>query len=71
MLSAHAECYIQMFSLKDWYRSNVRIAAEIEEVGGQPVSAQTICRTLHQIGVHDTLESPQFAKDMSTKYMDY
>ena len=41
-----------MLSLKEKRRSAVSIAAEIEEVGGQPVSAQTICCTLHQIGVH-------------------
>ena len=55
-LSAFAEHYIQMLSLKDRRRSAVCIAAEIEEVcvcgGGQPVSAQTICRTLHWIGMH-------------------
>ncbi len=28
------------------------IAAEVEGMGGQPVSAQTIRRTLHQIGLH-------------------
>ncbi len=28
------------------------IAAEVEGVGGQPVSAQTIRRTLHQISLH-------------------
>ena len=74
-----------MLSLKDRRRSAVSIAAEIEEVaGGQPVSAQTIRRTLHQIGVHGchprrkpllkTIHkkaSKQFAEDMSTKYMDY
>ena len=46
-LSARAECHIQMLSLKDRRRSAVSIAAEIEEVRFQPVSAQTICRTLH------------------------
>ena len=51
-LSARAERHIQMRSLKDRRRSPVSIAAEIEEVGNQPVSAQTIRRTLHQIGVH-------------------
>ena len=51
-LSARAERYIQMLSLKDRRKSAVSISAEIEEVGGQPVSAQTIRRTLHQIGVH-------------------
>ena len=53
------------------------IAAEVEGVGDQPVSAQTIRRTLHQIGLHglstqkeasskdDAQESPQkqFAED--------
>ena len=50
-LNARAECHIQTLSLKDRRRSAVSIAAEIEEVGGQPVSAQTICHTLHQIGL--------------------
>ena len=83
-LSARAERHIQMLSLKDRRRSAVSIATEIEEVGGQPVSAQTIRRTLHQIDVHGchprrkpllkTIHrkaSKQFAEDMSTKYMDY
>ena len=83
-LSASAERYIQMLSLKDQCSIPVSIAAVIEEVGCQPVSAQTICRTLHQIGVHGchsrrkpllkTIHekaSKQFAEDMSTKHMDY
>ena len=83
-LSACAECHIQMLSLKDRRRSVVSIATEIEEVGGHPVSTQTICRTLHQIGVHGchprrkpllkTIHKKaykQFAEDMSTKHMDY
>ena len=37
-LNARTECQIQMLSLKDRHRSAVSIAAEIEEVGGQPVS---------------------------------
>ena len=73
-----------MLSLKDRRRSAVSIAAEIEEIGGQPVSAQTIHRTLHQIGVHGCYPwrkpllktiykkaRKQFAEDMSTKHMDY
>ncbi len=32
--------------------SAASIAAEVEGVGGQPVSAQTIHRTLHQISLH-------------------
>ena len=72
-----------MLSLKDRRRSAVSIAAEIKEVGRQPVSAQTIRRTLHQIGVHGchprrkpllkTIHKKackQFAEDMSTKHMD-
>ena len=40
-----------MLSLKDWRRSAVSIAADIEEVGGgsQPVSSQTIRHTLYQM----------------------
>ena len=73
-----------MLSLKDRRRSAVSIAAEIEEVGGQSVSAQTIRHTLHQIGGHGchprrkpllkTIHkkaSKQLAEDMSTKHMDY
>ena len=84
ILSVHAEHHIQMLSLKDRCRSAVSIAAEIKEVGVQPVSAQTICRILHQIGVHGchprrkpllkTIHKKarkQFAEDMSTKHMDY
>ena len=83
-LSARAECHIQMLSLKDRRRSAVNIAAEIEEVGGQSVSAQTIRRTLHETGVHGChprrkpllktiykKARKQFAEDMSTKHMDY
>ena len=83
-LSTCAKSYIQMLSLKDWHRSAVSIAAEIEKVGSQPVSAQTIHRTLHQIGVHGChprrkpllkmthkKARKQFVEDMSTKHMDY
>ena len=51
-LSTHAERHIQMLSLKDWRRTAVSITAEIEEVRGQPVSALTIRRTIHQISMH-------------------
>ena len=83
-LSACAEHHIQMLSLKDQRRSAVSIAAEIEEVGGKPVNAQTIHRTLHEIGVYGCHPQrkpllktiykkarKQFAEDMSTKHMDY
>ena len=83
-LSTHAERHIEILSFKDQCRTAVSIAAENEEVGGQPVSAQTIRRTLHQIGVHSchSRRKPllkmihkkackQFAEDMSTKHIDY
>uniref|UniRef100_A0AAY5KQE7 Tc1-like transposase DDE domain-containing protein n=1 Tax=Esox lucius TaxID=8010 RepID=A0AAY5KQE7_ESOLU len=64
--------------------SAASIAAEVEGVWGQPVSAQTIHHTLHQIGLHGCLPrrklllkimykkaSKHFAEDMQTKDMDY
>ena len=51
-LSAHTRCHIQRLSLENRHISAASIAAEFEEVGGQPVSAQTIQRKLHQIGLH-------------------
>ena len=58
-LSACAEHHIQMLSLKDRHRNPVSIPAEVEEVRGQPVSAQTIRRTLHQISVHGCHQSSE------------
>ena len=82
-LSARAERHIQTLSLNNRRRIAVSIA-EIKKGGGQPVSAQTIRRTLLQIGVNGchTRRKPllktihkktrkQFAEDMSTKHMDY
>ncbi len=64
--------------------SAASIAAEVEGLGGQPVGAQTIRRTLHQIGLHGChprwkpllkmmlkKAHKQFAEDKQTKYMDY
>ncbi len=64
--------------------SATSIAAEVEGVGGQPVSAQSICCTLHQIVLHGchARRKPllkmmhkkarkQFAEDKQTKDMDY
>ncbi len=64
--------------------SAASIAAEVEGVRGQPVSAQTIRRTLHQIGLHGCRPRrklllkilhkkacKQFAEDKQTKDMDY
>jgi len=50
-LSARAQCHIQRLCLGNRRMSAASIAAEVEGVGGQPVSAQTIHRTLHQIGL--------------------
>ena len=79
MLSVTSKCFP-----KDQCRSAVSISAKIEEVGGQPVSAQTIRHTQHKIGVHGchprrkplltTIHkkaSKQFTEDMSTKHIDY
>ncbi len=53
-LSASAQRHIQRLCLGNRRMSAASIAAEVEGVGGggQPVSAQTIRRTLHQIGLH-------------------
>ncbi len=51
-LSARAQHHIQRLSLGYRRMSAASIATEVEGVGGQPVSAQTIRYTLHQIGLH-------------------
>ncbi len=66
------------------HMSAASIVAEVEGVGGQPVSAQTILRTLHQNVLHGCrprtkplLKMMQkkarklFAEDKKTKDMDY
>ncbi len=50
-LSAHAQRHIQRLCLGNRRMSAASIVAEAEGVGAQPVSAQTIRRTLHQIGL--------------------
>ncbi len=65
-------------------KSAASIAAEVEGVGGQPVSAQTIRCTLHKIGLHGCRPRrkpllkimhkkarKQFSEDKQTKDMDY
>ncbi len=64
--------------------SAARIVSEVEGVGGQPVIAQTIRHTLHQIGLYGChsrrkpllkmmhkKDRKQFAEDKKTKDMDY
>ncbi len=83
-LSSCAQRHIHRFCLENWHMSAASIAAEVEGVGGQPVNAQTICRTLHQIGLHGCCPRrkpllkmmhkkacKQFAQDKKTKDMDY
>ncbi len=51
-LSARVQRHIQRLGLGNRSMSAASIYAEVEGVGGQSVSAQTIRRTLHQIGLH-------------------
>ncbi len=51
-LSARAQHHIQKLCFGNRHMSAASIAAEVEGVRGQPVSAQTIRHTLHQIGLH-------------------
>ncbi len=59
-LSASAQRNIQRLCLGNRRMSAASIAAEVEGVGGQSVSTQTIRRTLHQIGLHGILEGSLF-----------
>ncbi|KAG2464945.1 TCB1 transposase, partial [Polypterus senegalus] len=83
-LSAHAQHHNQRLYFENRRMSAASIAAEVDGVGGQPVSAQTIRGTLHQIGLHGCCSRrkpilkimhkkarKQFAEDKQTKDMDY
>ncbi len=50
-LSARAQRHIQRLWLGNRRMSAASIAAQVDGVRGQPASAQTIHRTLHQIGL--------------------
>ncbi len=82
-LSACAQHHIQRLCLGNRCMSAASITAEVEGVGGQPVSAQTIRRTLYQIGLHGCRPRrkpllkmkhkkarKQFAEDKQTKDMN-
>ncbi len=84
ILSARAQRHIQRLCLGNRRMSAASIAAEVEGVGVQPVSAQTMRRTLHQIGLHGChprrkpllkmmhkKARTQFTEDKQTKDMDY
>ncbi len=81
-LSARAQHHIKRLCLG--YMSAASFAAEVEWVGGQLISPQTIRRTLHQIGLHGCHPTrklllkmmhkkarKQFVEDKQTKDMDY
>ncbi len=83
-LSALAQRHIQRLCFGNRRMSAASIAAEVEGVGGQPVIAQTIRRTLHQIGLHGChprrkpllkmmhkKARKQFSEYKQTKDMDY
>ena len=83
-LSVRAQRHIQRLSLENRHMSATSIAAEVEGVRGQPVSAQTIHCTLDQIGLHGCCPRrkpllkmmhkeacKQFTEDKQTKDMDY
>ncbi len=83
-LSACAQRHIQRLCLGNIRMSAASNAAEVKAVGCQPVSAQIIRRTLHQISLHGChpWRKPllkmmhkkaykQFAEDKQTKDMDY
>ncbi|KAF7249746.1 RNA-binding protein 6 [Varanus komodoensis] len=82
-VSARAQHHIQRLALGNRRMSAASIAAEVEGVVGQPVSAQTIRRTLHQIGLQGCRPRrkpllkmmhkkarKQFAEDKQTTDMD-
>ena len=83
-LNPRARRQVQKLASQNRRRSAVGIAAEIADMGGQSVSAQTIRRTLNEIGLHGRRPRrkpllklahkkayKQFTQDMQSKAMDY
>ena len=83
-LKAQAQRRILRLSLENRRMSAASVADGVEGVAGQPVSAQTIRRTLHQIGLHGCCPGrkpllkmmhkkahKQFADDKQTKDVDH
>ncbi|KAF7239542.1 hypothetical protein EYD10_13812 [Varanus komodoensis] len=82
-LSVRAQHHIQRLALGNGRMSAASTAAEVEGVVGQPVSAQTVRRTLHQTGLQGCRPRrkpllkmmhkkarKQFAEDKQTKDVD-
>ncbi len=69
-LSALAQRHIQRLCLGNRRMSAASIAAEVEWVGGQPVSAKTIRHILHQIGLHGCRARRKPLLKIRTKDMD-
>ncbi len=46
-------CQMQKLASKNRCMSAASIALEVAEEEGQLVSAQTVCHTLHQVGLHN------------------
>ncbi len=69
-LSARAQRHIQRLCLGNRRMSAASITADVEGVGVQPVSAQTIRRTLHQIGLHGC-HPTALLKKLRVKVMDW
>ncbi len=83
-LSPRAVCRVQKLASKKQCMSAASIALEVAEVEGQLVSAQTICRTLQQVGLHGRhprrklllklahkKDRKQLAEDNLSKSMNY
>ncbi len=77
-LSPCAVRQVQKLASKNRSMSAASIALEVAEVEGQLVSAQTICHTLQQVGLHGRrprrkplLKLAQFAEDNLAKSMTY
>ncbi len=83
-LSARAQRQIHRLCLGNRRMSAASIAAEVEGMGSQPLSAQTIRNTLHQISLHGCCPRrkpllkmmhkkacKQFAEDKQTKDVGY
>ena len=83
-LNPRARRQVQRLASQNRQRSAAGIAAKVADMGGQSVSAQTIRRTLNEVGLHGRRPRrkpllklahkkarKQFAQDVQSKTMDY